>query len=74
MWGKSMALRIPQPIAEKLGLTEEHELELNVQYGELCIRTITPTNTYVLDHLVRRINPENRHSLVEFGMNCGVVA
>jgi antitoxin MazE len=56
-WGNSLALRIPKPVADRLGLGEGGVVELTVDEGQLVVRprAVEPR----LDELLAGITPEN---------------
>jgi antitoxin MazE len=62
-WGNSLALRIPQSVAEQLGVREGSQVEVTASDEVLVVRK--PRHT--LDSLVKGITPENRHDEVDFG-------
>lgn len=65
-WGNSLAIRIPKPIAEEVGLEQGGEVDLRVEEGGLSLRPVTPPE-YDLETLVAQITDENRHDEVDFG-------
>ena len=56
-WGNSLALRIPKPVADRLGLGEGGVVELSVDEGQLTVRP-RPAEPR-LDELLAGITPEN---------------
>ena len=56
-WGNSLALRIPKPVADRLGLGEGGVVELTVDEGRLTARP-RPAEPR-LDELLAAITPEN---------------
>ena len=56
-WGNSLALRIPRPIASRLGLGEGRTVELSVEEDRLIVRArdLSPR----LEELLAGITPEN---------------
>lgn len=68
-WGNSLGIRIPKDAADKLGIVQGSEMELNV-FGKENIITLKPKKTqkkYTLEELVSQITPENRHKEIDFG-------
>jgi len=65
-WGNSLALRIPQAIAEQLGVKENSSVYLTVKNDTLCIE-----KDYTLEELAAMITDENRQDLVDFGQDVG---
>ena len=56
-WGNSLALRIPKPVADRLGLGEGGVVELAVEEGQLTVRP-RPAEPR-LDELLAEITPES---------------
>ncbi|MBF8417900.1 AbrB/MazE/SpoVT family DNA-binding domain-containing protein [Heyndrickxia coagulans] len=68
-WGNSLGIRIPKEAAERIGIGQGSELELNVIGSESMI-TLKPKKVrkkYTLDALLSQITPENRHKEIDFG-------
>jgi len=66
MWGNSLALRIPRPLAEEVGLYEDSPVELSLEEGRLIIRPISEPQ-YALEVLLAQVTPENLHGEVDTG-------
>ena len=64
-WGNSLAIRLPKPFAEELGLGEGAEVEITVRDGRMII--MGANREYLLEELVRGITPENRHRESDWG-------
>ncbi len=69
-WGNSLAVRIPQNLAQKINLTEGSEVELILEDGKLIIQPRT-RQQYSLEELVEAITPENRHDELDSGVAMG---
>jgi len=69
-WGNSLALRIPRPLAEEVGLYEDSPVQLSLEEGRLVIVPIMEPR-YALDTLLARVTPENLHSEVDTGEAIG---
>ena len=68
-WGNSLAVRIPKPIAEDVGLRPDADIEMSIQGGALVL---APTRReYNLEELVKGITPQNRHAEVDLGPPVG---
>lgn len=65
-WGNSLALRIPKPLAEQVGLCQGGLVDLRVEEGALSLRPIAPSE-YDLDALLDLITDENRHDEIDTG-------
>lgn len=68
-WGNSLAIRIPKPVAQEIGLRAELDVEMSVEKGSLVLAP-TPRQ-YTLEELVKGITAENRHEEVDFGPRVG---
>ncbi len=66
MWGNSLALRIPKPFADHMGIAADAELELTLARGRLVLAPITPT-AYRLDDLLSGVDAKNIHRETDFG-------
>lgn len=69
-WGNSLALRIPKPFAEEVGLSRHSDVELSVVDGNLLvfpIRDPQPTLEEVLDG----VTDDNLHSETDTGPAVG---
>jgi len=66
MWGNSLALRIPRPLAEEVGLYEDSPVELSLEEGRLIILPISEPQ-YALEVLLAQVTPENLHGEVDTG-------
>ncbi|MBB4823420.1 antitoxin MazE [Sporosarcina luteola] len=69
-WGNSLGIRIPKEAADRIGIEQGSEMELNV-IGNEGIITLKPKKIrkkYTLEELVSQITPENRHKEIDFGM------
>ena len=62
-WGKGLAVRIPDEIAEQCGIREGSAVELIPDGKTLALRN----HTYDLDSLLDQITPENRHEEIDWG-------
>ncbi|WP_027717649.1 AbrB/MazE/SpoVT family DNA-binding domain-containing protein [Desulfovirgula thermocuniculi] len=66
-WGNSLGIRIPKPVAEKLGLAAGVPVTLEVEKDALIIRR----KRYKLEALLAGVNPKNIHGEVETGKPVG---
>ena len=58
-WGNSLALRIPKPIADRVGIRQESKVEVSVTDHQIVITLAKETLT--LEALVSQITPQNMH-------------
>ncbi len=68
-WGNSLAVRIPQALAEEAGLAEGEPVSVRVDDGKLVISR--RVRKYRLDDLLDRITPENQPELIDWGPPVG---
>ncbi len=64
-WGNSLALRLPKPLADGLGLTDGSEVELNLADGRLELTPARPS--YKLNDLLDGISTENQPASFDDG-------
>jgi antitoxin MazE len=69
-WGDDLALRIPPPDAEIIGLTPGCEVELVVENGCLIVKK-PRRRKYTLDQLLSQVTEANRHDEVDWGPPAG---
>ena len=68
-WGNSLGLRIPQNIAEQVGLNEGTPVVLEVSDGRLVVKP--KRKKYSLAELLEGITPENLHPETDTGEEVG---
>lgn len=68
-WGNSLALRIPQVLAEQAGLSEGTSVFVRVDAGKLVISR--KRRKYKLEDLLDQITPENQPEIVDWGPPVG---
>lgn len=64
-WGNSLAVRLPKPFIDELGLREGAEVEITVRDGRLILAAAS--REYALEELVDGITSENRHRESDWG-------
>lgn len=57
-WGNSLALRIPKPMAESLGVGPGSQVKIHAEVGRIVI---TPMARYSLAELLDKVTAENIH-------------
>ncbi|CAD5956990.1 Antitoxin MazE [Planktothrix tepida] len=69
-WGNSLAVRIPQNIAQAIQISEGSQVTFSVENGTIVIK---PSNRkrYSLEELVSQITPENCHTETDTGLAVG---
>ncbi|HVA82293.1 MAG TPA: AbrB/MazE/SpoVT family DNA-binding domain-containing protein [Candidatus Binataceae bacterium] len=72
-WGNSMAIRIPREVADKAGLHDGAEVELELAGKSVVIRRSKrgAARKYTAGALVRRINSGNIHRETDWGAPVG---
>ncbi|MDO9545339.1 MAG: AbrB/MazE/SpoVT family DNA-binding domain-containing protein [Pelolinea sp.] len=65
-WGNSLALRIPRPIAEQLGIKENSNVFLELEGDRLIIK-----HGQSLDEMLALVTDENKQQLIDFGAQRG---
>lgn len=66
-WGSSLAVRIPKPLAERIGLRPGALVDLEAEGGALRVRPAE----YTLDGLLNAVTDENLHREVDTGGSAG---
>lgn len=69
-WGNSLALRIPKPLADEVGLRENSAVELSLREGELVIAPVIRPEPD-LEELLAAVTEENLHREVDSGPAMG---
>ena len=69
-WGNSLALRIPKPFAEEVGLEPEAAVEIKLKDGALVI-TPAPKKLLKLDELLAGITDNNLQNEYDLGEAVG---
>ncbi|HOX19899.1 MAG TPA: AbrB/MazE/SpoVT family DNA-binding domain-containing protein [Gemmatimonadales bacterium] len=64
-WGNSLAIRLPKPFMDELGLGEGAEVEITLRDGQLVLSAAG--REYALKELVDGITAENRHQETDWG-------
>lgn len=64
-WGNSLALRIPKPFADEVGLRPSAEVEVFLREGELRVAPVRLR--WDLSELLSKVTKRNRHSEVGTG-------
>jgi len=69
-WGNSLALRIPKPFADEVGLQPNTSVEVSLQEGKLVVSR-SQSSSIPLEELLRGITPDNLHREVDLGTAVG---
>lgn len=69
-WGNSLALRIPKPFAEDMGVREGTTVQLLVSEGTLVAAPIRARKTRLKD-LLAKVTKANLHTEVDTGIPVG---
>ena len=68
-WGNSLAIRVPRPFAEELGLQNDSDIDLLLEERELVVKPVP--RRYALKELLSRVTDENLHREVATGPPVG---
>ena len=63
-WGNSLAIRVPRPFAEELGLRQDSDVDLLLAEDELVIKPVV-TPRFSLRDLLAAVTDDNLHREVE---------
>jgi antitoxin MazE len=63
-WGNSLAIRVPRPFAEELGLRQDSDVDLLLEQNELVVKPVSSPR-FSLNDLLSGITDDNRHHEVE---------
>jgi len=69
-WGNSLALRIPKPLADEVGLRENSPVELWLRDNTLVIAPVVKP-AFDLTQLLAQVTAENLHREVDSGPAVG---
>ena len=69
-WGNSLAVRIPEPVADEAGVSEGDPVIIEAEKGSIRVRRRQP-GVPSLRELVSKINAENRYAALESGFSRG---
>jgi len=69
-WGNSLAVRIPKPFAEEIGLEPQTAVEVCVEEGRLVVSRSQPTSVK-LEDLLQEITADNLHREFDTGTAVG---
>lgn len=69
-WGNSLALRIPKPLADEVGLKDNSPVQLSLHDRQLVIIPL-PKPTFNLEALLTQVTDDNRHAEVLTGQAVG---
>lgn len=69
-WGNSLAVRIPKPFAEEVGLDQSSTVDVSLLEGSLRIVPVREP-VWTLEALLGKVTEENLHSEVDSGPPVG---
>ena len=69
-WGNSLALRIPKPFADEVGLQPDTAVEVSLEEGKLVVSR-SQSSSIRLEELLQGITPDNLHREVDSGTRVG---
>ena len=65
-WGNSLAVRIPKPLAEEMGISDNSKVNMALHDGKLTVSPISIPK-YSLKELVAGITKKNVHPEYDWG-------
>lgn len=69
-WGNSLSVRIPKAVAEKAGLKEQDQLEIEVRDDRVVLLP-KKEREYKLKDLLKGVTKKNLHKEMDFGAPVG---
>ena len=69
-WGNSLAVRIPKPFADEVGLQPNTAVEVSLEEGKLVVSR-SMSSSIRLEELLQGITPANLHREVDSGTAVG---
>lgn len=69
-WGNSLAIRIPKPLADEIGLRDNSPVQVSLRDKTLVVVPIRKP-TLSLDALLAQVTPDNLHGEVQTGPAVG---
>ena len=69
-WGNSLAVRIPKPFANEIGLEQDTPVEMSLVGGKLVVKPVREP-ALSLDQLLARVTEDNLHREVDTGPAVG---
>jgi len=69
-WGNSLALRIPKPFAQEIGLGRDVTVNMSLEEGRLIVTPVTET-PMTLEQLLEQVTEDNIHREVDSGPAAG---
>jgi antitoxin MazE len=69
-WGNSLAVRIPKPFANEVGLEQDTPVEVSLVDGKLVVRPVHEP-ALSLDQLLAQVTEANLHREVDTGPAVG---
>lgn len=69
-WGNSLALRIPKPLADEVGLKDNSPVQLSLHDRQLVITPLLKP-TFTLEALLTQVTDDNRPAEVLTGQAVG---
>ncbi len=69
-WGNSLAVRIPKPLADEIGLKENSPVQISLRDQQLVVVPVLKP-AFSLEALLAQVTDFNRHSEVPTGPAAG---
>lgn len=65
-WGNSLAVRLPRPVAQQVGIKPDDQLEIQVSKGRVVL-TPAAVPEYRLGELLKKVTKKNIHRETDWG-------
>ncbi|MEO0455158.1 MAG: AbrB/MazE/SpoVT family DNA-binding domain-containing protein [Cyanobacteria bacterium P01_A01_bin.114] len=69
LWGNSLGIRLPQAVAQQVGLTEGGLVSISIEENRLVLSPMHPE--YTLEELLEGVTPEMQHDELDWGEPVG---
>ena len=69
-WGNSLAVRIPKPFANEVGLEQDTPVEVSIADGKIIVMPVHEPSLS-LDQLLAQVTEDNLHREVDMGSAVG---
>jgi antitoxin MazE len=73
-WGNSLGVRIPKEVANRVGLSDGAQVEIEARQGVVVISPLKPRLRYSLQELVAGVTPDEAHATsaeIDWGPDLG---
>ena len=71
LWGNSLGIRIPAPVAREIRLSHGSEIDLQLEKGRIVLTPVRKRSHHDLKALLSKITPENLPNVEDWGAPVG---